>query len=236
MIQTAVVYSGEARTFAKVFENQYFHVLRKLPNPEFFVSVQDDAQAPDMYRLLEKFPSDRVHIEFVQQPTLREPPADPQYLAMYPPSSPPQAILRQLWALDRAWDFFNSFLSAEDSHQVVRIRPDLAFYRFEMPRGMSNCVTPWWARWGGVNDRMAVMSRGAARSYFTTHMRVEGLRGLGCPLHPETLIAASLELGGITPSHTLATEFATVRLDGTLVAPSVSLIDQVEYSRTKPQP
>lgn len=233
-MKTAVLYSGQARSFAKVFENQWWHVLRKLPEPEFFVSVADDEQAPDMYRLLERFPADKVHIEIVQQPTLPEPPLDKPYLAMYPPSSPPQAILRQLWALQRVWEFYcESTSTAHDL--IVRIRPDLAFYRFEMPGSIiPECRVPWWARWGGVNDRLALLGHTGAFNYFRTYERMLSVhKDKGCPLHPETLIAASLELGGITPSHTLATEFATVRLDGTVVPPSVSLTDQVEYARTK---
>lgn len=227
---TAVFYSGQARSFAKVFANQYWHVLRKLPNPEFFVSVADDEQAADMELLRTKF--DRVNIEVVQQPTLPEPPPDPPHLAMYPPSSSPQAILRQLWALDRAWEFYVSRIS-KTHDLVVRIRPDLAFYRFEMPALLSpgKCLTPWWARWGGINDRFAVMGQRAAVNYFTSFQVVDGLLSNGCPLHPETLMAASLALGGIKPDHTLATEFATIRLDGTRVEPSVSLTDQAEYSR-----
>lgn len=237
-MRTAVIYSGQARTFAKVFENQYFHCLRFLPDPEFFVSVARDEQCGDMHRLLERFPKEKVHIEYVMQPELPEPPPDPPYRAMYGPSSPPQAILRQLWALKRAYEFFRDCVDPMEYELVVRIRPDIAFYRLELPQfnvvPPEGCLVPYWARWGGVNDRLAFLGREAARAYFRTFGRVDFLREKGCPLHPETLLDRSLRLVGITPSHRLATEFATIRLDGTRVEPSVSLVDQMEYARTRP--
>jgi len=236
---TAVIYSGQARTFAQTFPNQWFHVLRKLENPVFFVSVADDPQADDMLRLLERFPENRVFFEKVKQPKLPEPPPDPQWLAMYPPSATPQAILRQLWALERAWKF--SCLVSDEKKlttpdMVIRIRPDLAFARFEMPRQVDpwRCYTPWWARWGGINDRLAVMGLSAAHLYFRTFSSVDALMHLGSPLHPETMIHTRLEYWGSAIHHTLATEFSTIRLDGTVVPPSITTIDSIEYARTRP--
>lgn len=236
-MKTAVIYSGQTRSFRHVFENQYLHVLRKLTNPEFFVSVAEHEQAPDMSRLLERFPADKVHIEVVKQPQIPEPLPDKPYLAMYPPSASPQAILRQLWHLNRAFGFMLNMTQHQPYDVVVRIRPDLAFYRCDLPLirpGPTGCITPWWARWGGVNDRFALLGWTAASHYFGTFENWEKLMRLGWPLHPETLIAASLELGGISPSHTLATEFATVRIDGTVIPPSVTETDKVEYGRTRP--
>lgn len=234
-MKTAVIYSGQARTFTEVFPNQYWQVLRKLPNPEFFVSVADDVQAASMTRLWERFPQESVHIEYVQQPQIEEPPPNPKWLALYPPSSPPQAILRQLWSLDRAWAFYRESRTSDEHEIVVRIRPDIAFARCDLPRLplYRECHTPWWARWGGVNDRFSVMRWTAAEHYFTTLQKRVALWAAGCPLHPETMIAASLEEGGVDVSHTLATEFVTVRLDGTHVAPSITVVDQVEYARTR---
>ena len=130
-MRTAVIYSGQARTFAQTFPNQYWHLLRRLPSPTFFVSVANDAQAVSMNLLRDRF--DHVHLEVVDQPQIPEPPPDPKWLAMYPPSSSPQAILRQLWSLNRAWHFFQENADEEVFDLVVRIRPDLAFARFEMP-------------------------------------------------------------------------------------------------------
>lgn len=237
-MKTAVIYSGQARTFSEVFANQWWHVLRKLPDPHFFVSVENDDRAESMTRLWEKFDPAVVHMEVVEQPQIPEPPADPKWLAVYPPSASPQAILRQFWSLNRAWSFFRETCAARaypEFHLVLRIRPDLAFARFEMPviRAMHawSCLTPWWARWGGVNDRVALMGITAARNYFTTFDSLKPLLALGAPLHPETLLAASLEIAEIPLNPTLATEFITVRTDGTTVAASISAIDYAEYAR-----
>ena len=246
-MRTAVIYSGQARTFARVYRNQYFHVLRKLPNPEFFICVADDFQAKDMFDLREFFPEDRIHLEYVKQPTLPEPPDDPPFHNIYPRDKAPiQDVLRQLWALDRAYDFFcaaqlnDPLLAPVKWDLVVRIRPDLAFGRFEFPSdfwsvaGMtSRCWTPYWARWGGVNDRLAVMGPQAALSYFRTFHNLPELRKLGCPLHPEQLIHASMREAGVQLKHTLPTEFITVRLDGSFVPMSMTEIDKVEYARSR---
>ena len=244
-MRTCVIYSGQARSFAQVYRNQYFHVLRKLPNPEFFVSVADDEQAADMHLLETLFPPESVHIEYVKQPKLPEPPDDPPFHNIYPRDKATiQDVLRQLWALERAWEFFQEtskdLLQAFDV--VVRIRPDIAFGRFEFPMfddvgwtgaNANQCYTPYWARWGGVNDRLAVMGWNAAMHYFTAYQEVRDLRALGCPLHPEQLINAALELGGIHPMHTLAAEFITVRLDGSFVPMSITEIDKLEYARSR---
>jgi len=242
-MKTAVIYSGQTRTFGETFPNQYDKVLRQLPNPEFFVSVAADEQAPAMSRLYERFPRSSVHIEHVKQPTLPEPPPGPKWLQMYPPSATPQAILRQLWALHRAWEFFWDAATAPAGFDlIVRLRPDLAFTRLELPHTSwvdlgswhpYRCVTPWWARWGGVNDRVAFLGIEAAKHYFTTFSKVERLMAAGCPLHPETIIDRSLRDGLITPEHTLATEFVAVRLDGSTVAASITEIDFVDYARSK---
>jgi hypothetical protein len=126
---------------------------------------------------------------------------------------------------------------------VVRLRPDLLFMRFEIPSEidwLNNgvrvvapdfCFTPWWSRWGGVNDRIALLGPLAAREYFTTFTKIERLMKAGCPLHPETIVDRSLRDGGIIPSHTLATEFVAARLDGSFTPFDPSTIDIVEYAR-----
>ena len=77
------------------------------------------------------------------------------------------------------------------------------------------------------------MGQKAANSYFTTFCRIERLMDAGCPLHPETLVDRSLRDGNIIPSHTLATEFIAIRLDGTMTPFDPSTIDIVEYARSK---
>ncbi len=235
-MKTAVLISGQARTFAQVWENQYFNVYRKLENPEFFVSVEDDKQAYTMGLLRERFPKDRVHIELVKQPQIPEPPATKPHQYGYGTAAKPQDILRQLWALDRVFDFFTEKCSG-DYGTVVRIRPDLRFLRFDLSLNSCKpsshqCFTPWWSRWGGINDRVAVMGLEAALAYFSTFQALNKLLALGAPLHPETLIYTNLTEEGVPVSHTLATEFIAVRLDGTTTQVDPTPIDIAEYGRT----
>jgi hypothetical protein len=55
----------------------------------------------------------------------------------------------------------------------------------------------------------------------------------GCPLHPETMLAAQMSRSGVQVSHTLAAEFVTVRMDGTTRPADITMIDVVEYARTR---
>lgn len=230
-MRTAVIYSGQARSFAQVFPNQYWHVLRKLENPEFFVSVAKDDNADAMIRLYERFDPAVVHIEHVEQPQIPEPPDEPAHLSGYARSVSKQAILRQLWALNRGWGFYQEKKNGGAEYDVVvRIRPDLRFMRFEMP--LSPFVyTPWWSRWGGVNDRLAVMNEDAAEQYFTTFTRLDKMLADGAPLHPETLIAESLKSFFVRP---LVAEFHSLRLDGTMTPFDPTVIDIADYARSKP--
>lgn len=223
-MSTAVIYTGQARTFAQLDWNHHWHVLRKLDDPHIYVSVEDDEDAPAM-ELLRGFPYP-VRIERVRQPEVPQPKAREGILGCYPPSSPPQAILRQLWHLQRGWEFMQGF---GKTHQVfVRIRPDLAFGRLTVPEVIhpDDCFTPWWARWGGVNDRFAIMGGWAASRYFGTHGLLNTLMDQGCPLHPETLIAAGLDIAPKVRSwSTLDAEFTTIRKDGSVVPMSVTACD-----------
>ncbi len=244
-MKTAVIYSGQARTFGETFPNQFDKVLRLLPNPEFFVSVAEDPQAQTMTRLWERFPKESVHIEHVHQPAIKEPDPEPKWLQMYPCSTTRQGVLRQLWSLNRGWDFYRAHCGNEPKHElIVRLRPDLLFMRFELPSQVVGCTTgqiytpksdlcetPWWSRWGGVNDRIALLGSLAAREYFTTFTKIERLMKDGCPLHPETIVDRSIRDGHVVPSHTLATEFVAARLDGTFTPFDPSTIDIVEYAR-----
>jgi hypothetical protein len=222
-MKTAVIYSGQARSFHQVAWNHHWHLLRKLENPKIYVSVADDAQADDMLALRDM--GYQVEFEKVTQPGVPEPVVRPGMLGMYPTSSPAQAILRQFWALKRAWDWASN-LGAWSAEQVVRVRPDLAFGRVELPMVIDRweCYTPWWSRWGGVNDRFAAMGKSIAGSYFNAFEDVYRFVDRGCPLHPETILAASIAKAGISRP-TLRAEFVTLRMDGTVVPMDPSIVD-----------
>lgn len=242
-MRTAVIYTGNCRTFADLYANHIFSVLLKLPNPTIFCSMADDEQAEDM-RLLEKhLPEVPFFFEKVKQPeSIEEPPVHGRFHAGHGVSTTKQAVLKQLWALNRAWEFVGENGGHEGFDLYVRIRSDSGFFRCEMPEitakfstGIRNdaCLTPWWSRWGGINDRFAIMGRKAAEVYFTTFRDRQKLFDAWCPVHPETMIAFALAKAGITPDDTLKVEFGTFRLSGQIIPCAISPIDIGDYARSK---
>lgn len=233
-MKTAVLISGQTRTFAECFASQRWHVYRKLENPTFFVSVTDDEQARDIY-LLESmgFP---VYVEKVIQPQLEEPHPINARHAPYVLSVPIQAVLRQLWHLNRVWEFHAE--KAQEFDYFVRVRPDSFFHSFATPAeaapnaSLLACL-PWWGRFGGCNDRFAMLGQDAAEIYFTTFGRIAELLDAGCPLHPESFIAASLEARGAWVRNILQANFSTVKRErsGSLVyrTPEILPHEQSEF-------
>lgn len=225
-----VIYSGQARTFKQTVNSHWFRLLRHLDNPTVIVSVADDEQSRDM-EILRRL-VDGVYIEYVQQPTVKEPEVMPGWLGIYPPSTDAQGILKQLWSLNRAWEFTCEKVNVPKSDRIIRIRPDLVLDRVNIPTlTFRECVTPWWACWGGVNDRLAFMGREAASHYFGTWKNLDHLISNGCPLHPETLISESLRMGGVYSCRSLEAEFVTLRLDGSVVPMSINAADLAYYRR-----
>lgn len=253
----AILISGHMRTFDRCLPTLHWHVFRHFPGADFFVSTVADGNAAKANLLQEKYPDAKVAIEVIAaQPELPIPPGPKGWkLGSYFGHEPycisvhPQAILRQLWQLQRCWELMLSKFESHDYNYdiVIRCRPDLYFHSFEMPRwtrmfrATANqsdprvysdgdgryASTPWWGKFGGVNDRFAVLGKNAAESYFTTFERIPHLLEAGCPLHPESLVKASLEHGRTFIDTQLLAEFSTAREDGTLRAPEAPLSDQV---------
>jgi hypothetical protein len=274
-MKTALIYCGAARTISQTYENHAWH-LRHFPSPDIFVSVCDDPQADDMLLLKEAMPHAGWHMEKVVQPPVDLPVEKTLFHSGYPRSTSPEGVLKQLWAWNRAWEFFCSVAKPEDYDVFVRIRPDTAFLRLEvnlqrhirtvfapnplpapdlkdleayinhreeLPVGTTftegTCLTPWWSRWGGCNDRFAILGRLAAKAYFTTWQKWPGLRDQGAPCHPEQLLKLSMEMDGITPNDTLKVEFITVRMispenpNGGYYPVDASVIDIADYAKSR---
>jgi hypothetical protein len=232
-MKTAILLSGAMRTFDQCLKTQQWHVYRHFKNPDFFVSTVEDADAHKA-QLLNFIPHGRVEIEAVkEQPDcvteMREKcgedvlpkqwggPGIPYTFEPYAISVHPQAVLRQLWQLEKCWEFFTSKATATEYDVIIRVRPDLWFHSVERFRarpetGSSKNVAyvPNWGRFGGVNDRFAILGQAAAYAYFNTYSKIPELTKAGCPIHPESLVAASLEFAnvGIQP---LQVEFSTLR-------------------------
>lgn len=238
---TAVIISGQVRTFSTCLPSLRHHVFNRLDDPHFFCSVADENQASDIH-LLEAYYPGKVFVERVTQPELSLPgdtkPASSNLgesqrhrLAVFAPyaiSSPIQSILRAAWAMNRAWEFFDFECKSHPAETptgdwlgmfdtIVRCRTDLWFHAFagsSFTLAPDAAHLPWWSRCGGVNDRFGIMGMEAARHYFTHYAKIGAMLESGCPLHPESLLAESLRLGGVAVHNTLLATFSTVRQSG----------------------
>ncbi len=230
------LYSGQARSIKQVWANHVFHLHRKFTNADIFVSVEDEPNADDMLTLRDGCPNSGWFMEKVVQPDIPDPTPRCSWHSGYPPSTTPLGILRQLWALNRCWEFFTEKAQPDDYTAIFRVRPDSVFYRLELPFYPANtafCLTPWHSRWGGINDRFAMMGPVAARFYFTCFHRRQALWDAFCPLHPETMMMENLRQNGIEPDDSLSAEFGTLRPNGQLVGCEPSIVDVADYARHK---
>lgn len=245
-MKTAVLLSGHMRTFDRCLPTLHWHVFRHFGTVDFFVSTIDDADAPKAEILREKYPGRFVAIERVKEqpdciaelrglgcvlPGTWEK-GKPYTHEPYPISVHPQAVARQLWQLNQAWHVFVRAALPASYDVVIRCRPDLWFHASEHPCPSQPfpvpdtvACTPWWGRFGGINDRFAIMGMSAAAAYFDTYPSIPSLLAAGCPFHPECLIRASLEMEDIEIHDDLRAEFSTLRANGELRPPEISAQD-----------
>ena len=262
-MKTAILITGHMRTFARVIRTQQWHVYRHFPDADFYVSTVRDQDTGSIDELRKLYPKARIEVDVVDaQPELPipVPPVAEDWTVgrmyghePYAISVHPQAILRQLWQLNRAWEYFDNTGSG-DYDCIVRVRPDLWFRSFEPPPMMEmqierygekpvlscvgdyNALTPWWGRFGGVNDRFAVLGPKAAEAYFRTYANMPTLLNLGCPLHPESLVKASMSLKSCLVEDTLLAEFCKLygnenpQLAGQFRNPEITEIDMAHLA------
>lgn len=233
-MKTAILYSGHARTFARTCANHRWMLYRHFGDFEIFASLVDDKDGGDMAALLRHYYPGRAHVELVSQPEHIPLPAgcpdestyrqgQPFTHEPYWISVPPQGVLKQLWHLQRVWTFFEEGdLRTHD--RIVRVRPDLWFHSLRPPftPAPNDAFVPWWGRFGGQNDRFAIMGWRAADRYFTTFDRLDESIKAGAPLHPESLISHSLESAVV---RRIEVEFSTLRNNGEMRPPEITAAD-----------
>lgn len=133
-----------------------------------------------------------VRHEYIEQPNEWPDFGNAHLHAPYAISVPISAILGQLWRMQEGYDFARHKIDWPDI--VVRLRPDLWFHQpipeyDETEVEGSTILHPWWGNFGGLNDRFSVMGSHAAEAYFATYSLIESAIEVGCPLHPESLVA-----------------------------------------------
>lgn len=237
-MKTAILISGHMRSFERCLPTLHWHVFRHYPDADFFVSTIKDADSDKAKLLNARYPSSRVSIDVVdEQPDCvaemrakgvelpKEWTPGAHYMhEPYAISVRPQAVLRQLWQMERVWKMADE--SGEGYSVFIRCRPDLYFHSYEDVFGIEDetALLPWWGKFGGVNDRFACLGVKAARAYFTTYSQIPGLMADGCPLHPESLVRASLDEAKAYRLP-LKAEFSTLRANGEMRHPEISMID-----------
>lgn len=231
-MSTAVIMTGHARTFATCIHTFKWHVARHYADPSFYVSTVRDEDSAGMEPLLRKlFPSAPVYIEQIEaQPNIPEP-AEPVRFEPYARSVPVQAVLRQLWQNERGWELYKRTATVE-AKTFIRVRPDLYFHSLSNPPlgdpFPHTAFTPKWGRFGGVNDRFAIMGRAAAEYYLTAFSYMPTAMSAGCPLHPESLVMAAMELRGCNIDDSLSVQFSTWRKDGQHRPPEIMAVDLLD--------
>jgi hypothetical protein len=217
------------RTFAQCVHAFRWQVLRHYNVTAFYVSTVQDEDTASVGKLQELFPGVPVHLDIVSEQPLLPEPEEPVRFEPFARSVPLQAVLRQLWQLERGWALRKE--KGGESAIIIRARPDAFFHGYK-PEPMHRWLarTPYWGRFGGVNDRFAVLGEDAAAHYFETFKKIPALQAAGCPLHPESLVRASLEDGGCDVSDLLRAEFSTLRKDGEVRSPEISPTDFVNAS------
>lgn len=137
-MKTAILISGHLRTLDRTLDNLHSVVLRHFETPDFFIStVRESGESrgaePGAIRdLRAKYPHSRIEIETLDaQPELPIPlpPTNKAWqLGMVYAHEPyalrhhPQALLRQLWHLNRCWEFFLSQTQI-DQPRITPITP-----------------------------------------------------------------------------------------------------------------
>lgn len=239
-MKTAVLISGQLRTFKKCYPTQKFQIFRHYePDIHFFLSICRDAQTGDTESLRSDYSN--VLIESYDDP-IDLPVVAPHAgsFAPYANATSHAKLMLQHWGNKRVWDFFSSKADPTSFGCIIRIRPDLWIHRFEFPGYDGNfdlspdyTAFPWWGKFGGINDRMGLMGWKAARVYFNTYDAIPKLLQKGCPFHPETLVAENLRSEGMSQHHPLMTEFSTLRMDGSQRWAEIVMSDLAELIASK---
>ena len=226
---TAVLISGQMRSFDRCYPSQRWQIFRRYePDIHFFISCAADEKAPTAELIKEDYQN--VSTEIYSDPVLPEIPIEYGHHAPYANATSHGKLLLQHWGNLKVWHFFKSKWGQVAFDTVIRIRPDLFIHRFIKPDQPfpKDAYCPWWGKFGGINDRLAVLGIDAAESYFITYNRILGLLKKGCPFHPETLVMASMEIDHVGIKNTLIADFSTMRIDGQQRFPEILPSDHAD--------
>lgn len=244
-MKVAFIYSGAMRSFDKCATNHQWMIWRHFHEAKVYCATQQDADWVSVAAFSNRgmLCTHRV----LEQPEMVIPkgcpdewqPGRPYMHEPYHISVDPRAVLGQLWMLREGWRLYQE--ANDPADLIIRIRPDLWFHSFESPRwfvrtpkslvdssGKIACI-PWWGRFGGCNDRFALLEPKAAEAYFTTYDHIPAMIQEGAPLHPETLVHYSMKRAGISICDDMKAEFSTLRKSGEMRPPEITMIDLAHF-------
>lgn len=223
-MSTTILLSGQLRTFSQCYPTQKWQVYRHYPDCHFFFVVQNNEQVNSLAQIQKDYPG-RVHVKLIDDPKdLPEIPYDAGRYAPYANAAPHGRLMLQHWYQNEVWKFYKEMRAAWEARAeqeafcdpqfdtFIRMRPDNWMQSIGPVESGVGVLSPWWGRFGGINDRMAFMSSEAAPVYFSLYNSIPSLLQDGCPFHPESLLLAHLEKSGIKVNHTLNAMFSTLRL------------------------
>src|SRR5215469_1580116 len=128
-MNTAVIISGQMRTFDKCYASQKWMVYRHYePNIHFFVSCKNDEDSGSAKLLLRDY--ENVYIETYDDPTdVPEIPEACGFHAPYANAASHRKLMLQHWGNRKA---FRLLLDSKlyDFDVFIRMRPDNFFHRF----------------------------------------------------------------------------------------------------------
>lgn len=227
-LKSAIIITGHMRSFDRCLPNLWWFVFRHFPDAQVFISTVKDEDSPKAELIRRHF--NNVTIEEVEtQPEFPElKPWTPGQIYTHEPyaiSVSPTAVLRQLWQLERGYELY--LASNVKADVIIRCRPDLWFHDYDFsPEGMfqAEAFVPNWGGFGGVNDRFAILGGDAAAGYFCAFRNYKNLTANGCPLHPESLVKASLD-SEFAIIHQRNFLFSTLRTNGQMRPPEINASD-----------
>lgn len=149
-MSTAIIFSGQIRSYEACYCTQRALVYRHFPEAHFFFVVQaDEAVEPALAQLRKDYPADRIHVRQLTDPTIEVTGLinDRWLEAPYANAAPPHQLLLQLWYQSQAWKFMAETENTlgETFDTLVRIRPDQWIRSFEMPKGVGEITQTRYA-------------------------------------------------------------------------------------------
>jgi hypothetical protein len=235
------------RSFDKCWKNQEWHVLRHFPDAKFYLVTEEDED--HMKAMAFRGGNAWTRVRKVKQPEMVIPKGCPDEWTLGSPymhepyhiSVHPHAVLGQLWMLREGWRLYQE--ANDPADLVIRIRPDLWFHTFETPGIFRKCAfsdgretiayTPRFGRFGGVNDRFALLGAKAAEAYFTAYDHIPEMISEGAPLHPETLVKYAMTRKGICVLDDMRADFSTLRKTGEMRPPEVTSSDLLDAAQQR---